>query len=449
MILSALFGIAWLQQESISKRVNPNPTGANGYEEYLFAADIIDSEPFKKFDEWDAYRQIVRKGGPWDRVDDDGKRVPPPKAPGRLDVESTNLDVRKAKVKTFERIFDLVRAGNNKEVYDPNIQWNLESLFPQYAGFKGVAKLMATGAYVSFAEGRSSEGTERLLSAMTFALKFADGPLICELVSIACQAIVLAEFELHLGSLSEPDCQQIVRFMRATLRKASNAARCFRNEQRGIVSSLEKALAKPDSVATYFGQDSDDAYLKELGAMTPEQLSQVRVRVMESIGTHFEKLIAVASGPESGWIRPISDPPIVDPNTVQKWTPEVVADSLTGALLPVFGQAMQAEARIRTQLRLLLLHALVLEYRWQEGSLPTKLSEAVSASELTDPITGKEFRYELPGRHGYRLYSAGFGDSGEIELKYRRPASGPESPLREDGDNPPPGLLVPLKSDCR
>lgn len=447
MILSALFGIAWLQQESISKRVNPNPTGANGYEEYLYAADIVDSQAYKDFEEWDAYRQAARKGTPWTRVDENEKPVPPPRAPGRLSVESTNLEVKKAKVKAFNRIFDLVQAGNTKEVHDPHIEWDLETLFPQYAGFKGVAKFLTMGAYVSFAEGRTSEGTERLLTALTFAMKFADGPLICELVSIACQAIALAEFEVHLRSLSELDCQRVIRFMRATLKQPSNAVRTFKSERQGIEASMVKALSTPASVTTFFGQDADDAFTKVLGSMSTNELTQVRERVTQAIETHFAKLIDVASGPESGWVKPISGPSAPDPNSVEKWTPELVGDSLAAALMPVFGQAMQAEAKNRTQLRLLLLHALVLEYRWQEGALPTKLSDAVAGSEIIDPISGKEFKYELQGRNGYRLYSEGFSEIGEIELRYRKAPGGPDSTLREDGDNPPP--LFSLKTNRR
>ena len=76
--------------------------------------------------------------------------------------------------------------------------------------------------------------------------------------------------------------------------------------------------------------------------------------------------------------------------------------------------------RSRAQFRLLRLHALIQSFKWQHGRLPRLITEAASAAEIFDPLTGEAFHYQ-PMPSGYKLYSKGVSPTGEIELAYHKP----------------------------
>ena len=112
--------------------------------------------------------------------------------------------------------------------------------------------------------------------------------------------------------------------------------------------------------------------------------------------------------------------------------PEFV-DAVAEALTPVDRHAIIAGLRSRTQLRLLRLHAKVIEYRWEHEQLPESLKAAVSDGTEIDPLSGEAFVFERPGVASYRIYGKGMPGVGEIELRYR-------APVREPEGTPPPRL---------
>ncbi len=77
--------------------------------------------------------------------------------------------------------------------------------------------------------------------------------------------------------------------------------------------------------------------------------------------------------------------------------------------------------RVRAQLRLLRLTAMVQSFKWEHGRLPNQLSEAVPADLGQDPLSREAFHYQIQAP-GYKLFSAGIPATGEIQLTYRRPS---------------------------
>jgi hypothetical protein len=53
---------------------------------------------------------------------------------------------------------------------------------------------------------------------------------------------------------------------------------------------------------------------------------------------------------------------------------------------------------------------------------------------MFDPLSRSSFIYERQGLHGFRIYSSGSAETGEIGLKYRRAAG------QEESEPPPPFL---------
>ncbi len=449
MILTAiLFSISVAQQQPIpiSKQVCPEPTGKNGYEDYLYAADISNSQEYRNFGSWEIYVADLARGGSWPKKDEDGKDLPIPKAPGRLTSSSSQLDLRRTKAKQFDRILELVRAGNQKPCFYPKEEIDNLTVFPELVHFKTIAKFIVTSAYVSFAEGRTSEGTEKLFSGLEFAQQIADGPLISDLVAIASRAIIFAQFEEALPQLSVLDCQRIIQSTKALLKRPPPYAKAIDWERKSTLSAFDRIGKNPEKAIEELGGeiDSQNAGFTALAGFAPEKRMAAIQTAKTAISVQYQSMIDRVNGPESRWIKPVKEERGFEHPAEKEWSPEDVGMMMVSIFTPVFSQALTVEARSRTQLRLLLLNARVLEYRWLNAALPKKLADAAPIDELKDPFSGIEFKYELQGRNGYRLYSKGFGDGGEIELRYRRPQV-PDSPLRDDGDNPPP-RIKPLSS---
>ncbi len=59
---------------SILARLIPVPTGHNGYEEYLHAADIVGTNGWAVYEQWLSYRQAITGKQPWTM--DDGAVSP-------------------------------------------------------------------------------------------------------------------------------------------------------------------------------------------------------------------------------------------------------------------------------------------------------------------------------------------------------------------------------------
>lgn len=423
----------------ISKQVCPEPTGKNGYEDYLYAVDIVHSPAFASFEAWESYRTSykTRSGA---LTDPEGKPVPVPPTPAGLTLDSSVLQIRSVKAKLFDRVIDLVRQGNAKPCSFPRKEINIATLFPELTYFRSIAKFIVASAYASFADGRSAEGTEKLLTGLKFAAQISVGPLITDLVAIACRAIVLAQFEENLPQLSEADCQRVIGVARELLQRPIGYSKTLELEREADLKALDLLKAGSADLRTMGEMGTSDGFGRAIEAMAKlpvDQQNEILQSARTSISLYYQKLIAHVSGPEKDLVVPVESGPEFDVETVQDWTPDNISKAIRSIFLPLFAQAGAAEAKARIQLRLLLLHGRVLDYKWINGQLPKKLRDAAPAEEAFDVFTDQDFAYELKGTNGYRLYSKGFGSVGEIELKYRRSQS-TESPLRGDGEMPPP-----------
>jgi len=420
-------------RQLISQQVCPRPAGRNGYEEYLLAADIIESPEAVKFLNWEDYWNRNQTGIYAVTAGD----VPPkePERPHGLSLNDDLLTIRREKERRFRRILDLVKAGNAKPVWNPRSSMDLDSLLPELGPFRAISRHLVQFAYVSFANGKSAEGTERLIDALRFGIRISQGPMIFRLVSMALASIVLAGFEEHLSRLSEADCHRIIDSWNGVFREADGLENALRSELAGLAASVPMILKEPERFLTLDSEDPDSAkVLEALKALSPRQIEVVAELIVKRQTQLTQDYIQWIAKSEKNLAieMPTSAAARVDPRT----SIDTLADRVAEDSLPFFTAMTMAEARVRTQLRLLLLHARVLLYRWRHGKLPQKLLNAAAAEECQDPIGEKEFRYVVTSRGTYRLFSEGFGNTGEIELRYRRPPSPDVSP-----GNEPPGLV--------
>jgi hypothetical protein len=127
----------------------------------------------------------------------------------------------------------------------------------------------------------------------------------------------------------------------------------------------------------------------------------------------FSKLLAVLKQPEAGW----------------RQDEQEAKNPILQIIMPLYGQAFSAEAKVRTQFRILRAVCAVDEYRWTYDKLPAKLTDIGLKGLEEDPLSGKQLIYEKQTDSVFVVYSTGGLDLGRVDLTYRR---APGSTRNED-----------------
>ncbi|MFI5384669.1 MAG: hypothetical protein ACHQ50_00975 [Fimbriimonadales bacterium] len=441
-LAATVFALCPIQeQKSIYNQVVKQPNPNNGYEDYIRAADLLHGDNFSVYVNWspnDYEDRLARKReasnqkgdvtGFWSNADEAQLQL-------SLKIRDLGfLGVQRRIVAEYGRALDLVRAGNQKAVWDPREKQDGAALFPEYAGFRSVAKLFRADAYVRFADGNSKGGTTDLLQGLTFARRIGGNNLISELVSLTCRAIVLASFEEQLPRLSERDAGQIVSYVDAALAEPDSYARALQGDRDFMIAGTEQMFKDPKGWGIGIQEGDPPGVPDYMAKMSPRERDLARAGFARGLTDFFAKILAKLNQDESTWAsaKADDDPPPMPAavNSVQD-----LVDVLVRTFVPDFDTVTVSELRARAQLRLLGLHARVIDFRWKNNRLPKELKEAVPEKLLLDPMGGEAFHYELTDG-GYKLYSKGLPTTGPIELRYRRPAN---LPVRDDKDIPPEG----------
>lgn len=412
------------------------PTGANGYEEYVEAASILRNPEFGRYMAFLSWTQSPDRFEPRSPVLPTGQKgelIPVPEVPPGLTYQSTPLEARQALVNRFGGVLELVRRGNLKPVRQPRAEMDLDTLFPELANFKQLAKLAVDRAKVEFATGSTATATDTLLEGLKFSRNIADGPIIQMLVSLSSQAILLSGFEQGLGRLSLQDAKRTIQVCDQLLGKGALFQKALGQEVQFMVASSGQLVAEPQKFL--FAEEGVDknpivVALDRLNAGQKEALVE---KVRELLKARYEQAIARFSRPEKEWHRATELAPAVNPDL---GSIEGLAAALASETTPLFGQAAQAEARSRAQLRILRLTAKIVAFRWTQDRLPHKLEEVVPSADIEDPASGEKFAYEVTGPYQFKVYSKGFGSFGPIGLVYRRPPAN-ENTAGEPGPRPP------------
>lgn len=402
MLALAAMGTATVadQERTLYEQVFATPPKAtNGFAEYVRAADALRANR--------AVRKLLA---------------------GEVDL--TPLE-RNAQIAQEGKIaLDLMRAGNRKPVEDPRAaSLSLETVFPELASFKQLAKVAAADVAYRYAIGDSRGATDTFAEASKFVSRFVTMPtLIGALVMIACDAILLAPFEQNLARVALGDLERLERTA---------------GERVASVAFLQRAMAAEgrllegigtNEVAGFLEEDDEDEEADIARAMkarweglAPAQRAQVMEEVRGRARAQSARMVAVLAGPESTWrlAEPLSSA-----------RPSLV-DHIVAVLSPIHEQALIAFAKNRTQWRLLRLHARIERFRLVQGRLPGRLDEATPADLAHDPWNDGPFEYKVVSLRDYDLTSKGDASTGPIAIRYRR------QPPPEDGAAapPPPSLL--------
>lgn len=399
------------EPKSLREQIGVPYDAGNGYFDYLEAGDIVRAADCTSLRR--EYVEVVNS---------------PAKTKGRAE---RLADLRHRMAQVAEQAMVRVRIGNQKPLWEPRLNLEISSLFPEYAAFKSVAKAGRHAIQYRLSQGDTRGAARLVADGLSFSSRIGTGPIISLLVALATDAIYLAAIEPYLTSFSEADLRVIADAGTAYLARPPMFRRMAEAETRFFSDYISLVNQEVKNQPEEEDADAADDYLKKL---TPERLQMIANEIRRRMTLEDEKELKVLESPESNWYAKIrlTDAPSGDfaekeeppPKTDREWI-----DSMLSSRISLF-QVIEPVGMRRTQARLLLLHTNILQYRWSYGRLPKKLSEV---DAVTDPFSGKPFRYEVSGNN-YRLWSEGRGPRGEIELRYRRAKTAGTSVV---GDGPP------------
>jgi len=383
------------------------PTGNSAFEDYLRAADALNTPEYLEMG-----RAINILQGYY---------------PGETDIENklpdwaknkSSLDIERMRVAKFEPVLKWIEEGNRKPLAIPaDCQ---DPLMPMQwlARYKTISKFSASAARVHLADDDPA-GAARILSEdLKFAQKIRSANLISDLVGIACQSIDLAVIEVNLTNFGESDWSLLIDTADEFLRELPPLAAAYPKELTSYPAMIRTAIKEasefdPSQQTDEFDPNDYSKVAPEIKKMSPDQREQLAKDTYAFVAQQINESVKALSLPEGKW--PWPDQP-------QPTPPSPLIGAMSDASTPVMEQVFVAEARNRVQIRLFLLHGLIQSYRWRNNRLPRTLDELGEKNAILDQLAGGKFMYEIDGP-AYHLFSRGRGDTQKIELRRRTSTS--------------------------
>lgn len=394
-----------LAQTGMFAKIVPNPTGRNGYEEYVRAAEYVYTPDFSAYSVW--LFSVPNSGVTPDTV------IPPDVSP-----RDSDLVVREKWTNRYRVCTELIRTGNNKPVYDPRGGFTPETTFPEMAAFRTLTRLECATAHVEFARGLTGSALQHLEDSVVFGGRIGGAILIGRLVGIACDSLALNELNDHWAQLSVSDAAQASAFFRSRIGGPPPVAETLQGEKSAGRQLVDRMFSKPEQLADMLGEESGVGDLsRALKKLSPEAIQALQTEANRQLDAYYDSIAAVLQGPESGWIR-FAEPP--DASKTDE-TSSGLAKRLAEVIRPSMSRVLVREAQDRTLMRLAYLTARAIEYRWHMGRLPRSIEAYTTPSERLDPTSGRAFVLKREGQW-FRIVREGKDALGEVGM-YKPPAA--------------------------
>ena len=426
-MLATLSILLALQKNWLSKplfpEMFPNPTGANGLEEYVLGTDFLRQGHFNAYNEWFALDDLGE--GAWtkpiSRFTNDTQAQPDPRYVSLLNriIFLDYLQVRQEEERVFGQALNFVRIGNDKAFFLPPIQ--ADTKFPTVTDVLGIGKLSIDSSYASLAQGESQNSVNTLGQLLLMSNRLAHRNYFSTLVSIVNFNRVCTLVNDRLNSYSMDDARLLEQFASLILNEPPACIEACQREMEHAKQSVGGMILESRKQGSNPSHDKVlDAVSQQLNTLNDTDVAAVIEHVQQAIGERCLLVLKAFSEPESSWSKSATEdnskpntPPksIIDVEHIfaNGWTPSFATNS----------KPILAILASRTQLRLLRLHARIISYRWEWGRLPSDLNELKLPVNFDfDPLSNQNFVYELSGDH-YRLFSRGNRMTGEIELNYQ------------------------------
>jgi len=355
--------------------VFPHPTGKNGYEDLVAASDLLRLS--KLYQEAELNPTLTNRR----------RALADPR-------------VRQARA--------LLDQAFNKPVAPPQRTMDASTTFPEFAGFRSLARLLNHEMHVFFAEGRTSYA----INDLALGLKLGRAPkgqvLIGELVGIAIDAIVLTRIAKHLEQLTPHDCDRVIPLLRehrdADLNSGREALEMEAQGYNNILNNLAKNFkALLQELVTEPDPDADPRE-HALYQRTKRQVEDLendpngQRRVIDSLRQAGR--VEHARG-----LAYLQDPSTVPPPS-PAYPEGSLEASLAAATLPALPLAIEKFVQDQLNLQLLAVHCAIRKYKWEWEKLPDTLETLRVTDLVLDPYSKQPLRYERKD-DTYELYSIG------------------------------------------
>jgi hypothetical protein len=386
-----------LPDPPVFSRLFTQPTGQNGYEDWVQGGDLIRDNKLV---------DTATEGG-----------------------ATLTFKRRVLADPSVQKALHLLREGLNKPAQSPHLVLDENTLLPELAPFRRLARLLSTEIYVRFADGRTDAALDSLQDGLRFGYRTQTNTIISGLVGVAIDAIVLREFSSHLDQLSEYQCSRLQRIVEEWLDWPSPVAFLLNGEKQFALRTLEAKRANPQALKDLLAlTDVEDPNAPTTQALfakltvyldsRPADLGQVIEHAETLIRAHYDAALVNLKLPirERRPMAVISD--------------KSLGGDLFVSLVVNTDQITDKYDRMEAMLRMLGVHAAIRGYRWEHGFLPTSLADLHLGKLIVDPFTGGDLMYQRSGK-SYDLYSRGpfeRDDNGQ-------PTSTPPPPLKLQTSN--------------
>ncbi|GMV36641.1 MAG: hypothetical protein AMXMBFR61_11490 [Fimbriimonadales bacterium] len=356
-------------------QVFPNPTGDNGIEDLLIAAEMLDgNRAFREYEEL------------W------------------IDGQAT-LQHKRSTVTSCKAVLARIRTGLARESFRFRESVTFDTPLPGYGHLRRLAKLLSAEQEVHFADGREMQAIDSFRDGYRLGQLLDQQMLISGLVGVVCSGLSLAPLARRLDQLDYRECQYLRKVCEQLLEHPSGVPSMLMGELRCSLEFLQRS-GERDWVSYLIefgygdleeGWTEDSAALRAAVEEHPELLEQAARQAQEIVRRYYSELLAELQKP--AWERTYPDP-LKEDDGSWPWL-------LARALMPPWSTIADRFTADRARLQLLAVHAAVLEYRWWYGVTPADLSKLNLGETATDPFTGKPLIYKRLGDYRFKLYSAG------------------------------------------
>jgi len=367
-------------QGSMYSRVVPYPTGTNGYEEYLQAADIASGPEFDLYDTW----LVGLRSGSLTNAE----------KPFDVDRTDPDLAVRRKWAERFRRCCSLISNGNRKPVSDPRGAAGAGGGFPEYRAFKSLAKIEEATAHVLFADGQTGDAIRHLEDGLIFGSKIGAARLMGRMQGIACDAIAFDELDDHWAQLCLSDAQELEVFFGRRLNSPPTLIESIPAQRRVSHAAVIQLFSDSADFARTWGLgENQQGLMASLNKLGPFDAEATQASTLAAVDGFYDSMIALLNGPESAWLSVRE----VDGGDQAQDASLPLGTRLAGLVAPIMSRVLVREAQDRTRMRLAYLTAKALEYRWLKGHLPDRIEDFTTAEERRDQTSGRAFRFKRDG----------------------------------------------------
>ena len=324
-----------------------------------------------------------------------GNAVQPRRRARRPNDRALTLADKQKLVRDNAETLRMLRQGFAYPYHEPPVR-SLMHLFPHYAGFRNMARMLVLEGEVKEAQGDRKGAADSYLDVLHLGNEIPrGGVLISALVGYACKNIGHKRLWELADRLSAAEARMAARRMEKMRQRRVPFAETLQEEKWAAQAGMMEMFQRGNlGFAGATGQDRQGPQWLSFVSIQARVLLKGKRQIVRDHGAFMDQLIANARQPYSAH-RP--NPPV--PN-----------DPINRLFLPVFDQAYLKAVVTETQDALLMIVLALRAYRAEQGSYPTNL-EALTPKYLpqvpTDPFALQgSFKYRRTGSK-YLLYSVG------------------------------------------